>query len=387
MDKGITTRVMEAAMCMQGNMLEEKLAKYFSDQELQTAKDKFRGGIGIKQMFRMAAKANGYQYEGDDVTLDMQRAAFRMTDRFPSQRGSGSFSTYDLSAALANTANKFLLEGWGAGEQVWRTITDIVSVRDFKEASFFKLSGNLKYKKVAPGGQLEHGQVSTDSYTVQADTYGIMFGIDRTAIINDDLGVITRIPLEMGYGANDAFNDAFWTEFLNNSSFFSAGHNNLVASGVLTGTTGVQALTVAEAAFLAQTKPNGTPLGMLPSVLLVPPGYKRAAMSLMESSLIVGATSGPMGSSNTFAGDYNVQSSAYMSNAAYTGYSAIAWYLLINRPGMSTMLTAFLNNRQAPVVETADASFSELGVQMRAYHDFATNQMEYRAGVKSTGAT
>lgn len=384
--KQVTNDVLQAAICLQGNLPAKSLDNSFDDKTLQAAKDRFRGGIGLKQLYRLAANANGYDYDGDDVTLDMQRAAFQK----PHNRiqASGGFSSYDLSSVLANTANKFLLEGWGGGEMVWQTITDIVSVRDFKTNTFFKLSGNLKYKKVAPGGQIEHGQVSTDSYTVQADTYGIMFGIDRASIINDDLGAITRIPLEMGYGANDAFNEAFWTEFLDHAAFFdSSTHGNVVASGVLTGTTGVTALTVAETAFLNQTKPNGTPLGILPTILLVPPGYKRAALNLMNSQMYNSGTTAPMGATNTFANNYDVQCSAYIANAAYSGYSTVKWYLLCNRPGFSTMLTAFLNGRQAPVVETAEMMFNELGVQMRAYHDFASNKMEYRAGVQSTGAT
>ena len=32
--------------------------------------------------------------------------------------------------------------------------------------------------------------------------------------------------------------------------------------------------------------------------------------------------------------------------------------------------TAFLNGQEAPVIETADADFNVLGIQMRGYHDF-----------------
>ncbi len=267
----------------------------------------------------------------------------------------------------------------------WKDITDIVSVRDFKAATYFKLSGNMKYKKIAPGGQIEHGSVSTDSYTAQAETYGIMFGIDRTAIINDDLSVITRIPLEMGYGANDGFNDAFWTEFLDNSSFFASGNNNLSTGVLSTVSTAIATVAAAEAVFMAQTKPNGQPLGMMPTVMLVPPLAKRSAMALNQSSLVVGTT-GPTPDANTFQGEYKVVASQYIANSLFSGYSTVKWYLLANRPGFSTMLTSFLNGRQAPVVETAEAMFNELGVQMRAYHDWGCNKMEYRAGVQGSGA-
>jgi hypothetical protein len=45
----------------------------------------------------------------------------------------------------------------------------------------------------------------------------------------------------------------------------------------------------------------------------------------------------------------------------------------------------FLNGRQTPIVETADADFNTLGIQMRGYHDFGCALQEFRGGVKSIG--
>ena len=46
----------------------------------------------------------------------------------------------------------------------------------------------------------------------------------------------------------------------------------------------------------------------------------------------------------------------------------------------------FLNGQQNPTVETADADFNTLGIQMRGYHDFGVSKQDYRAAVKSKGA-
>jgi hypothetical protein len=43
----------------------------------------------------------------------------------------------------------------------------------------------------------------------------------------------------------------------------------------------------------------------------------------------------------------------------------------------------FLNGRQNPVVEQADADFNQLGVQFRGYHDFGVAKQEPKAIVKS----
>jgi phage major head subunit gpT-like protein len=210
-----------------------------------------------------------------------------------------------------------------------------------------------------------------------------MFAISRSDIINDDLNAITQIPTELGMGANDAFNQIFWTEFLDNSSFFASGNANV---STVTGTLDLVGMGEAEVIFMAQTKPNGTPLGLMPSILLVPTTLRNKALTLMNSAqLIDGSSTAAQGSTNIYQGRYSVVSSPYMENTAYAGYSAAAWYLLANPQRLATIEAAFLNGRESPTVETAEADFNVLGVQMRAYHDFGVNLQEYRAGVRADG--
>ena len=75
----------------------------------------------------------------------------------------------------------------------------------------------------------------------------------------------------------------------------------------------------------------------------------------------------------------------YLANARYTGNSAKAWYLLSDPNDLPVIEVAFLNGQEAPTIETAEADFSMLGVQMRGYHDFGVNLQDNRAGVKSKG--
>lgn len=374
--------VLSAAVCIAGNL--PNIEKHFSEQVLHAADTRFGQGIGLKQLYAEAAKFNGYKTNAYDVTLDMHRFACGLQNASPQIRAS-AFSTLSLPGILSNTAQKFLLEGWGGGDMAWQNVTAIRSVRDFKQVTSYKLSGNLKYLKIGASGELQHGTVAEGSYTNQADTYGRMFAVTRTDIINDDLGALTTIPRELGYGANDAFNEVFWTEFLSaDDTFFDAGNNN-VSAGTVTASTVIATLAAAELVFMAQTKPNGTPLGVMPDRVLMPNATYRVMLAAMASPLVVGST-GPTPNANTFAGNYQVYTTPYISNSLYTGYSAAKWYLLANPARLAVIETAFLNGRQAPVVETADASFNVLGVQMRGYHDFGVNLQEYRAGVQGTGA-
>jgi hypothetical protein len=145
-------------------------------------------------------------------------------------------------------------------------------------------------------------------------------------------------------------------------------------------------LAVAETAFINQTDPDGNPVGLLPSILLVPPTKRATALQLMNSQLVVTGTGSAMPSGNVWQGRFRVESSPYMENAGYTGYSSEAWYLLADPSQMPVIEIAALNGRVEPTVETAEASFNVLGIQMRGWSDIGVALQEYRGGVRSDGS-
>ena len=272
-------------------------------------------------------------------------------------------------------------------EQTWRDISRISSVRDFKQATFYRLTGNDQYVKVGPGGEIGHGTFGQLSYTNQADTYGRMVAITRQDIINDDLGALADKPRSLGRGAGLAMNDVFWTAFLDNSSFFTSGNSNYFTGA----STNLQhsSLEQAQYTLARQTDADGKPLGADGRILLVPPEVQVTADELFTSTnLNTGgaASTAKVPNRNVFIGRYRPVMSRYLSNSTYTGYSTTAWYLLCDPNDIPVMRVVLLNGRDAPVVETAEADFSTLGIQMRGYHDLGCAKEEYRGGVKSRGA-
>lgn len=378
-NKAPTKRVLEAAICQTAGL--KDIDSHFSDQELQAAHDRFhREGIGLKELLRIAARANGHSTDNLSL-LELQRAAFNLVPQGSGYIAASGTSTFSLPGILGDSAHKFLLEGWGGGEMAWEKVTDVVNVRDFKTITQYKLSGSLKYEKVGIGGELKHGAVSEGSYTVKADTYGKIFAITREHIVNDDMNALSAIPRELGYGANDAFNEVFWTEWLSGDGGFFA----YTSSGVMSSAAALATIAAAEAKFFELTKPNGTPLGVVPNVMLVPNGSYRVAASAMASPIVTGgSTTVPV--SNTFQSEYEVVRSAFLSNTSYSGYSPVKWYLCVVRPGFAPIQTAFLNGQRAPMIESASADFNTLGIQMRGVHDFGVNLFEARAAVQGSGA-
>lgn len=359
--------------CVNGGFDSRTLEASFSEQVCDVA-DKHRG-LGLQDFFRLIAASEG-------ITL-------------PRNVGTGgefiraAFSTVSLPGILGAVANKMLLDGYNYVENTWRLIANIASVKNFQLHTRYRMTDNFKFLKVGPDGELKHGQVGQQTYTNQADTYGILFSLTRQAIINDELRAFASVPQHIGMGAGEAIADALWTLWIDNatSSFFTTARGNL-DEGADTALA-ISSLTLAEILFLTQTKPNGTPIGATPKILLVPPALKVAAEQLMKSVELneASASGSPTGKTNPHAGKFDVACSTYLQNANYTGYSSTAWYLVADPRRLAAMEIAFLNGIDEPTVEQAQADFNTLGVQFRGFVDFGVALQDYRGAVKMSGVT
>jgi len=365
--------VLEAALCVSGGLT--GVEDQYDDKTLQAAHTTFGGTIGLQETLLTAARQNGFTGRGSfkGNYRDVLEAAF---------------STTSLPGILSNTANKFLLTGFNSVESVWRSISAVRPVTDFKQTTSYRLTGDLTYDQLAPTGEIKHGQVGEESFTNQALTYAKMMAITRVDIINDDLGALSAVPMKLGVGAARKVNNIFWTEFMDNATFFVSGNNNY-QSGAGTALS-ITSLTAAELLFLNQVDADSQPLGLEPAILLVPNALFVTATQLMHDLEVRDESSGAgtkkFTTGNPHAGKFSVQKSSYLHNAAYTGYSTTAWYLLGNPSNLATIEMVFLNGKQVPTVESADTDFNTLGIQMRGYHDFGCNKQETRAGILSAGA-
>lgn len=377
----ISGDVIEAAICQAGKMPGHE--DMFSDQVLQAAQTRFKGRIGLNQIFMLAAEANGYRGDyASKVTVEVQNAAFGMTGRNIAASG---MSTIAIPTILSNVANKFLMVGWNAIDMTPLRIAMIRAVNDFKQITTVSLTGDLQFEKVGAGGEIKHGTLGEKAYNNQADTYAKMLAITRKDIINDDLGALTSVPQRLGRGAALKLNDIFWTAFLDNAStsWFDSTNSN-VNTGVADMTIGGLAAT--ETIFMNQTDYDSKPLGSQPAIILVPTALKASAKTLMTSELVIDGTStGLQGNKNPFTGRFRVESSPYMSNASYTGYSSAAWYMMADPNDLPFIEIAALYGRVEPIVETADAAFNVLGVEMRGYSDVGVAKQEKKAAVRADG--
>jgi phage major head subunit gpT-like protein len=347
-----TARVIEAAFAMQCNL--PNIEKHFDVPTLEAAARDYRH-TSLGEVLVRAAQDQGYtgstRLNGANLRPVMQAA----------------WSTHTIADILSATYGKFLLNGFSAVESTWDQISSVRSVNDFKSVTSYRLNGGFDFDKVAPGGELKSASASDEKRTLSADTYGIMSSITRTDLVNDDLGALSAIPSRIGRGAAIKLNKVFWAAF--SAATFatgSAGAGNALA---------IAGLKLAVTAFRKQTDTDGNPLAIAPAIILVPVDLEIAAAEIMGSSLLISGNTTANVAQNVLAGRYRVVSSSYLS-------SATSWWLAADPQDLPAMEVAFLNGQRSPTVETADADFNVLGIQMRGYFDFGCAQAESKGAYK-----
>jgi hypothetical protein len=352
-----TPEVIEAAFALQGGL--PNVEKSYDAKTLEAAA-KIQRTTSLGEVLLSAAEEGGYTGSRriSAATLRPILAA--------------AWATHSIGGILSSTVNKFLLAGFNGVESSWRSLSAVRSVNDFKTLTSYRLNGGFKFEKVANGGELKNASASDESRTISADTYGIMTSVTRTDLINDDLGALTAVPQRIGRGGALKLNDVFWASFQDDSAFFTTGRGNKKATA---GALSLANLKAIATMFRKLKDSDGNPVAVEPRVLLVPADIELAAAEIMGSSLLVGGSSAAP-DRNVLAGRYQVVSTSYLS-------SAEDYYLLASPADLPVMEVAFLNGVQSPIVETAEADFNTLGVQMRGYFDFGVARAEYLAGVKA----
>lgn len=370
--------VLQAAVCLQAKL--SNIEKKFDTKTLEAADKWSRDGVSLHRLMLEAAWANGY--DGRFVTRSNLHEVLRAA--MPPMALRAGYTTLSLPGIFSNVANKFLLDGFNHVEQVWRQISAIASVSDFKTITRYRMIDGGLFEEVGPTGVLKMGTLSEESFTNQAKTYGRLYTITRQDLINDDLGALTALPQRIGRQGALKLNVVFWTAFLDNASFFTTGRGNYIEGS--TTNLSSAALSQGVAALRKMVDPGGNPVNVKPKFLLTGPTLDPLAAELYSSRQIVMNASGKQPSDNIHYNKYQPLVSDYLEAASISGNSATAWYLLGDPQDVPTIEVVFLDGVETPTVEDADADFDTLGVQMRGFFDFGVSKQDYRGGVKSKGA-
>lgn len=303
-------------------------------------------------------------------------------------------SYFDPSAAfpaIMDTAiNKAYVEGHKKANVTFDRFTKKGSLKDFKTVDNKYLAG--------PAGEFleipEGGEIKKDTYrdeklpTRKLKTYGRQFTMSRQAFINDDIGVITKMPAKYATSARKTINKQVYEVLCKNpviydgTQLFSAVHKNVLASG--TGITR-EALQNMMLALQTQTDQFGEAITINPAKIVIPAGYAMDVYTILYSPTI--NTAGNTQATNPL---YRYKELLEVIedptiNTLCGGFGKVMpWFLFGAESDTDGIEVDYLDGKEIPNIRRMEVP-GQLGFTWDIYLDWGVNLMDYRGIIKNPG--
>lgn len=152
---------------------------------VQAEKDNAYNGYTLRELARASLVDRGIGISGHGAPLAMVGLAF-------------THSSSDFGNILMDVAHKAALLGWDEANETFDQWTRKGTLTDFKTAHRAGLDSFPTLRKVRAGAEYKYVTLKDRGEPIALATYGELFSIDRQAIINDDMDMLTRIPMAMG---------------------------------------------------------------------------------------------------------------------------------------------------------------------------------------------
>lgn len=322
-------------------------------------------GYSMVEMARESLRRESGSTVNYGDNMELARAAINSTSTFP--------------AIMSNLANKSVMVGFNEAETTYQIWAGKGSNRDFKEAARVALSeaGNLEL--VPEGGQFKQDSFGEASARTKVATYGKLFSLTRQAIINDDLGLFSKIATKYGSAAKRLVNKMVYAQLTgnvkmqDNVALFDTKHGNVAGTGEALS---VKAIAKAITAMRRQKGITGeATLNITPKYLVVPPELEVTAYQIVNSTAAVDGVNS--GVANPYKGRFIVVADAELTDPD-------AWYLVADATQHDTIEVTYLNGVETPRLETRQG-FDVDGIEYKVAFDCGVSALDFRGLYKNAG--
>ena len=297
--------------------------------------------------------------------------------------------TASFPAILDNAINKAYVEGHRTAAVTFDLWTKKGSLRDFKVSDNNYLAGPIgDFQEVPEGGELK-SDVPVDKKlpTRRLRTYGKQFTLTRQAFINDDIGLVTRIPARHAAAARRTINNECYKILMKNpkiyddTPLFDAKHNNLLRTGTGITKEAVQAMILA---LSTQKDDFDQPIIVRPGKIIVPAGMMFDTYTLFNSPYI--HTEGNTQAVNPLYAyrDLQVIEDPTINLLAGGAGKQTPWFMTANSEDTAFIEVDYLNGQEIPTIRRMETP-GQLGFVWDIWLDWGVNVMDYRGAVKNPG--
>ena len=308
----------------------------------------------------------------DDIYTELCRQYYNPSAAFP--------------AIMDTTIQKSIVEMYTKVPTTFEQITTKGSLPDFKTSADheYVLGGIGDFDEVPENGELKSSTPQTALLpNRQLKTYGKQFSMTRQAFINDDIGLITKVPGLYAVAAKKTIDKQVYGILFNNPAIFDgvtlfhANHNNLIATGAKPSQTAIQEAILQ---MQKQTDQFGDPIYMTPAKIVVPVGYEFDLAVIFHSAQVVGS------SNNDINPLYNYPLQIVQSPVlnGLAGANACPWFLVADPTSALGIQVDYLNGQDTPTIRRMESP-GTLGFVWDIFMDWGVTVRDFRGLVKNPG--
>ncbi|MEA5135699.1 MAG: hypothetical protein VB035_06125 [Candidatus Fimivivens sp.] len=285
-----------------------------------------------------------------------------------------------FAAILSNAVDKTMAVEYAAAQSTFERFTSKSSYVDFKPKEIYQISEAGDLEQVPQKGELKFDSMSDAKVTGQLVTFGKTFGFTRQSLINDDIGMLTKVPAAYVRASKRGINKAVYKiltsnpTMSDNKALFSADHKNLGTASVPS----VAAYNEALGAMMHQKGLRGLEaLNIPPKFVLCDP------IQYADHATILHSTANPStsnsGAFNPFQGMMEL-----IMDAELFGTGTQPYYFAADPAVCGGIDVGYLNGNEQPLLES-QVGFEYAGIKFRILMDYAVTLIDYRAFYKNAG--
>lgn len=356
-------------------------------EETQTRRDAIAGAILHRSMpskFKLEDKSKDYAHMRlMDVAKELLTlSGVNVRGMSPNEIASRAFHTSsDFGVIMEQVVKRTVNESYRAAAQQWRPLGNQTTAPDFKGMQSLVVGEFGDLQKVNEHGEFKRTTFTFSGQTWSIATYGLIFGVTRQALINDQIDLFASIPRKFTNSVLRTESNIVWDIYLKNpkmsdgKALFHADHGNLAASG---SELSIASLSAARLAMTKQRDFEGkSDFPVVPRYLIVPPELEYKA-----TQILFGVPS-PTAIGDTIP-EY-VRSLKLIVEPKLSQVSTTAWYLQADPAETDTFDYAYLEGENGPYTEQR-VGFDIDGTEYKIRLDFGAAAQDYRGFYKNNGA-
>jgi hypothetical protein len=268
--------------------------------------------------------------------------------------------TGNLTGILADVANKSAMMGWEQSEEVWPQWVQQGTLNDYRAAKRANLALLGKLQRMSENQEWEYGDMKDVAQAITGYFYVLKYSLSIQAIVNDDLGELTRAYNGWGEAANATVGDTVHALLtVSNTTFgqtmdedsvacFNAASHYNYASGA--GAPSNTTLATARAAMMNQKDPNQRAVGIRPRYIIHGGTLTPTVWTVLNSQqLSIGSGTAATGTNNWASSAGLISIEEYRMD----GFFTTAWILAAAR---RTVEVSGVGGPLAPRVERSMVS-------------------------------